>query len=213
MPDPLDWRYPEGRILVFAKAPLAGRVKPRLAAGIGGQEAAALYARLMEETVCTSVQAALAPVTLCVDGAHPDFIALGERHDLAIVSQQGTDLGMRMYHAIRNALEQADFAVLIGTDCPLMSADYLAQACESLRRGSEFVFGPAEDGGYVLVGARYAEPKLFSAMRWSTAHVMQQTRRRLRWLNRSCTELETLWDLDTREDLERLHALYGSVKV
>jgi len=198
---------------VFAKAPLAGRVKTRLAAGIGGQAAADLYARLMEDTVCTTVQAALAPVTLCVDRAHPDFIALGERYDLAIAGQQGTDLGMRMYQAIRNALQQADFAVLIGTDCPLMSADYLAQACESLRRGSEFVFGPAEDGGYVLAGARRAEPKLFSAMCWSTAHVMQQTRRRLRWLNRSCTELDTLWDLDTREDLERLHALSGSVKV
>jgi rSAM/selenodomain-associated transferase 1 len=206
MADPLSYRFPGGRILVFAKAPLAGQVKTRLAAVIGDRAAATLYTQLMQETVHTAVRAGLAPVTLCADAAHPAFSALSDEHDIAIEIQQGEDLGWRMHNAIERALAQADFAVLIGTDCPLMNADYLEQACQALHAGTEFVFGPADDGGYVLIGARSAEERLFRGMRWSTSHVMQQTRERLGWLNRSHAELETLWDLDTREDLERWQA-------
>ncbi|MFQ5644528.1 MAG: TIGR04282 family arsenosugar biosynthesis glycosyltransferase [Thiogranum sp.] len=210
MADPVRYRYPDGRILVFAKAPLAGRVKTRLAAGIGDRAALALYTQLMRDTVDTAVQAGLAPVTLCTDSPHSAFDALGEKYDIATEIQQGADLGMRMHNAMQHALAQADFVVLIGTDCPLMSAGYLAQACLALHTGTECVLGPADDGGYVLIGARSAEQGLFSDMRWSTGQVMQHTRERLRLLNRRHIELETLWDLDTPEDLERWQALSRS---
>ena len=207
------YRYPAGRILVFAKAPLAGQVKTRLASGIGDRAATALYEQLVRDTVTTAVQAKLAPVTLYAGSPHPLFVALGDEHDIPIKIQQGTDLGLRMHKAIQNELEQAEFVVLIGTDCPVMTADYLDQACRELCAGTGFVFGPAEDGGYVLIGARSAEKKLFTDMRWSTSQVMQHTRERLRLLNRQYAELETLWDLDTPEDLERWQALSRSASM
>ncbi len=195
---------------MFAKAPLAGQVKTRLAPGIGEQAAAALYAQLVRDTVTTAVQAKLAPVTLYAGSSHPLFDALGDEQNIAIKIQQGADLGLRMHNAIQNELEQADFVVLIGTDCPVMTADYLDQACRELRAGTEFVFGPAEDGGYVLIGARSAEEILFTDMRWSTSQVMQHTRERLCLLKQRYAELETLWDLDTPEDLERWQTVSGS---
>jgi hypothetical protein len=197
------YRYPTGRILVFAKAPLAGQVKTRLATAIGDEAAAALYEQLVRDTVSMSVQAKLAPVILYAASSHPLFVALGDEHGIGIKIQEGADLGLRMYKAIQGELEWADFVVLIGTDCPVMTADYLDQACGELCAGTKFVLGPAEDGGYVLIGARSAEEKVFTDMRWSTSQVMQHTRERLRLLNQRHAELDTLWDLDTPEDLER----------
>ena len=184
MDDSAAYRYPAGRILVFAKAPLAGQVKTRLASEIGHKAAATLYGQLVRDTVTTSVEARLAPVILYTGSSHPLFTALGDEHGIAIRTQQGADLGLRMHKAIQDELEQADFVVLIGTDCPAMSGDYLDQACQELHAGTEFVLGPAEDGGYVLIGARSAEKKLFTDMRWSTCKVMQHTRERLQLLNR-----------------------------
>ena len=198
---------------MFAKAPLVGQVKTRLASGIGDRAAVALYEQLVRDTVTTAVQEKLAPVTLYAGSTHPLFVALGDEHDIAIKIQQGANLGLRMHNAIQSELEQADFVVLIGTDCPVMTADYLDQACRELCAGTGFVFGPAEDGGYVLIGARSAEKKLFTDMRWSTSQVMQHTRERLRLLNRQYAELETLWDLDTPEDLERWQALSRSASM
>ena len=195
---------------MFAKAPLAGQVKTRLASGIGDRAAVALYEQLVLDTVTTAVQGKLAPVTLYAGSSHPLFVALGDEHGIGIKIQQGTDLGLRMYRAIQGELEQADFVVLIGTDCPVMTADYLDQACRELCTATEFIFGPVEDGGYVLIGARSAEEKLFTDMRWSTSQVMQHTRERLRLLNRQYAELETLWDLDTPKDLERWQTLSRS---
>jgi rSAM/selenodomain-associated transferase 1 len=197
------YRYPAGRILVFAKAPLAGQVKTRLASGIGDQAATKLYAQLVRDTVSTAIQEELAPVTVYADSLHPLFVELREKRGVGLKIQEGADLGLRMYQAIQTELQQADFVVLIGTDCPVMTGDYLAQACRELDAGTEFVLGPAEDGGYVLIGARSAEKELFTGMRWSTSQVMPHTRERLRLMHRRHAELDTLWDLDTPEDLER----------
>ncbi|HED19256.1 MAG TPA: glycosyltransferase [Gammaproteobacteria bacterium] len=227
MGDTIAYRYPAGRILVFAKAPLAGRVKTRLASGIGDQAAVTLYEQLVRDTVSMAVQAKIAPVTLYAESLHPLFAELINssyrrkpvssslkpldsgirRNDDRIKIQQGADLGLRMHRAIQDALEQADFVVLIGTDCPAMTGEYLNLACQELHAGTEFVFGPAEDGGYVLVGARSAEEELFTDMRWSTSQVMQHTRERLLLLNKQYAELDTLWDLDTPEDLKRWQAV------
>ena len=95
-------------------------------------------------------------------------------------------------------------ALLIGTDCPALTADHLRAAADVLRAGSDAVLIPAEDGGYVLIGARVPHPALFDAMPWGTAGVMAETRRRLVALGLSWREPATLWDVDVPADLERL---------
>jgi len=200
-----DYRYPDGRILVFAKAPVPGEVKTRLAAQIGKQAAAALYEQLLRDTLGMAVRAGLAPVELHVASptCHPLFLSLAERQPVEVRLQKGADLGQRMCNAIQAALRTGDFALLIGTDCPVMTAAYLQRACRQLDAGSAVVLGPAEDGGYVLIGARTCDECLFTNIPWSSDRVLQLTRARLQALKLPYSELDTLWDLDRLEDLRR----------
>ncbi len=98
-------------------------------------------------------------------------------------------------------------ALIIGTDCPALTPAHLRAAADILHGGDDAVALPAEDGGYVLIGTRSVQPALFTDMRWGTAEVMEETRRRLRKLGLSWQEPATLWDLDLPEDLDRLHEL------
>jgi glycosyltransferase A (GT-A) superfamily protein (DUF2064 family) len=95
-------------------------------------------------------------------------------------------------------------SLVIGTDCPVLSPDHLRTAADVLRGGSDAVVIPADDGGYALIGLRTPESSVFSAMRWSTPDVMDETRRRLRALGLSWQEPVTLWDVDVPEDLARM---------
>ncbi|WP_455235316.1 TIGR04282 family arsenosugar biosynthesis glycosyltransferase [Thiogranum longum] len=199
------WAYPSGRILVFAKAPVAGRVKTRLAARIGAQRAAELHAELVRSTLLTVTEAAIAPVELHVaqDQRHPVLESLATQQRIKIVPQQGADLGQRMSHALQHTLVDSRFALIIGTDCPVMTAEYLEQACRELDAGTDIIIGPAEDGGYVLIGMRHCRDVLFRNIPWGSGRVMEVTRQRLRQMDARYMELKTLWDIDRPEDLDR----------
>lgn len=196
-------RYPNGRLIVFAKAPVPGTVKTRLIPALGADGAAALAGRLIARTLDMAWHSAAAPLELHVDpdAAHPFFLSLAEAPPM--VAQQGSDLGKRMHHALTAALRGTDFAVLIGTDCPGMDGNYLQQACAALAEGCDAVLGPAEDGGYVLIGVRRPEPALFAGVEWGSDRVLAQTRARIAALGWKLFELPTLWDLDRPEDLAR----------
>jgi uncharacterized protein len=190
-------------VAVLAKAPIAGFAKTRLIAVLGAEGAALLQARLTERAVATACAAAVGPVTLWAtpDEAHPAFQALGADHGIALARQGDGDLGTRMLAAVAAT---AGPCLVIGTDCPTLSADHLRSSADILRGGGDAVVIPADDGGYVLIGMRRAQPALFADMRWSTPSVMQETRRRLRQLDLTWRELATLWDVDVPEDLERM---------
>jgi len=204
-------RYPDGRLLIFARLPQPGRTKTRLIPALGPQGAAQLHARMIRDTAERVLASGLAPAQLWVDADEDrDFI---ESYRTAFAGelylQSGNDLGSRMSHALEQALEQAAFAVLIGTDCPVLDKAYLERACALLAAGEAAVFGPAEDGGYVLVGVRRHAPQLFEGIAWGTSAVMAQTRQRLTALGRAYRELPVLWDVDRPEDLPRLYKLHA----
>lgn len=201
-------RYPNARILIFAKAPVPGYAKTRLIPVLGAQGAADLHARLIRRTVALAVESRLAPVEIWICGGEglEFFDAFQSVIDGRMHVQTGADLGARMGHALEQALGRADFAVLIGTDCPILGAAGLGEACASLNAGCDVVLGPAEDGGYVLIGLRRAAPSLFENIAWGTSDVLRQTRERIRRLEWVCHELPTLWDVDHPQDLERLGA-------
>ena len=96
--------------------------------------------------------------------------------------------------------------VLIGSDCPAITSDYLRTALCALSR-VDVVLGPAADGGYVLVGMKKAEREIFAGVDWGTSRVLQQTRERLRAIKRSCFELPVLNDIDRPEDLIHLDSV------
>ena len=94
----------------------------------------------------------------------------------------------------------ADFAILIGSDCPGIEPAYVEAAAARLQAGVPWVFGPAEDGGYGLVGTCRVDPAPFRDIDWGTARVMEQTRARCRAAGLAWEELDPLQDIDTHED-------------
>ena len=109
-----------------------------------------------------------------------------------------------MQRAFESALVHAARAILIGSDIPALSAQYLRDAERALAGGDDVVIGPAEDGGYVLVGLSHGDPELFRGIPWGGPKVLPETRRRIAALGWRLSELPALWDVDRPEDLERL---------
>jgi len=197
---------------VFAKAPTPGRVKTRLLPALGDAAAAALHRDLVERTLCTAAAAGLGQVELwCAPGTGDAFFAAcAARHDLVLREQGEGDLGARMARALELTLAAGSRGLLIGSDCPALTPEYLRAAAAALAEGHDAVIGPAEDGGYVLIGlARSPATALFEAIAWGSSTVMQETRTRLARLNWHWRELATLWDVDRPEDLLRLTRLRG----
>jgi rSAM/selenodomain-associated transferase 1 len=197
-------RAPEAvAIAILAKAP--GLAKTRLQSVLGEEGTAALQARLIARTLETARAAGTGPVTLWAspDTTHPALRTIALRPGLSLARQPEGDLGERM----RVALASACPALVIGTDCPALTADHLRAAADVLRSGIDVVVVPVEDGGYALIGAREAYPQLFNDLAWSTATVMADTRRRMTETDLTWRELEQLWDVDVPEDLERLERM------
>ncbi len=205
MAEGLNWAFPEARILVFAKSPFPGQVKTRLAAAIGPQEAARSYAQWLEQQVQILCRARLAPVEVWIspDTQYPLFQRLRDALGVSLHQQPAGDLGQRMLQVFQHTLEQHQTAILIGTDCPVMEADYVRRALNVLATGVSVVFGPAEDGGYVLIGQNRLHPELFNDIPWSSDQVMRRSRQQLMAARQEWAELETLWDIDTIHDYQR----------
>lgn len=201
--------HPRGRIVVFAREPRLGQVKSRLAKTLGAPAALALYRAMLARVGSLLQHAGLAPWDLWVTSnpSHKDFITLCNATNIYL--QKGADLGARMDFALSQTLDRADSdaVILIGTDCPALSADYLHGALAALESGSDVVLGPAEDGGYVLIGARRPISALFEAMPWGSDQVLARTLERLADSGLSYHLLETLWDVDYPDDIPRLKSL------
>ena len=193
-------------IAVFARAPVPGQCKTRLIPALGADGAAELHHRMLERTLACARTADVGPVSLwCApDTTHPAFAALaGPGVELRL--QTGGDLGARMLAAFV-AQPAGRPLLLIGTDCPALTAEHLRACAECLRAGDDAVFLPTEDGGYFLVGLQAPQPALFDTMPWSTDQVMPETRRRLGRAGLRWREPATLWDINTPDDLARLRA-------
>jgi len=140
-------------LIVFAKAPVAGRAKTRLIPALGAEGAAALAARLLDHAMQQAAEAGLGAIELCVtpDATHPLLQAAAARHG-AVLSVQGEgDLGARMQRALSRRLAGHARVLLIGTDAPSLDAGVLRAAAQALA-AHDAVFVPALDGGYALVG-------------------------------------------------------------
>ncbi|MFO1372213.1 MAG: TIGR04282 family arsenosugar biosynthesis glycosyltransferase [Candidatus Competibacteraceae bacterium] len=198
--------FPKARLLIFAKAPVAGQVKTRLAAQLGIRGAAELYKRLLHRTLTLAHSPPLCPVELwCApDTRHGFFIACRRDYGVRLRRQCSGDLGRRMNYALNRTLAAGHQAVLIGGDCVSLGMPELRAAFTLLAEGCEAVLGPAVDGGYVLIGLRRACPALFQSIAWSTPTVLAATRRRLRRVGMDWGELPVGWDVDTPADLRRL---------
>ncbi|MCP3867340.1 MAG: glycosyltransferase [Gammaproteobacteria bacterium] len=204
-------QFPDSRILIFAKAPVPGQVKTRLIPAVGANEACRLHRRMLEAAVSAAVSGGVAPVNCwCAPSTdHPDFRKLAVQYGIGLECQTGVDLGERMRGAAEATLHNAGSVLLTGTDCPGLTPSHFRQALEWLNSGSDAVLGPAEDGGYVLLGLRRIHPTLFNKIPWGDDQVLSITRSRLVALGWKWQELETLQDIDRPEDLDRYRKRYS----
>jgi rSAM/selenodomain-associated transferase 1 len=192
------------QLAIFAKAPIAGYAKTRLIPSLGAEGAAELQAYLFQRTMQTALASPLRPITLwCApDCDHPVFLSAAEQYGFTTHVQAGDDLGERMFRAFEQLTRRSP-ALLIGTDCPTLSADHLMRCATALVGGTDAAFIPAEDGGYALIGLRKPVWRLFEGMPWGTGDVMRLTRDRLREEHLSAFETDQLWDVDTPADYYR----------
>jgi hypothetical protein len=192
-------------VIVFAKAPVAGLAKTRLAPALGAEGAAALAERMLRHALAQATAAEVGPVELCAapDAAHPALRAAAAAHGASLTEQGTGDLGLRMHRALARSLMRHGRALLIGTDAPSLSAARLRNASQALQ-DHDAVFLPALDGGYALVGQRRPDPRWFSDMSWSHDRVMEETRERLRAAGVRWAELPAVADVDEPADLAHL---------
>lgn len=202
-------KYPDARILVFCRAPVPGEVKTRLVPALGESGASALHQELASRVINAALASELAPVALWCEPAidHPFFHGY-ESRGVSLHAQSGADLGMRMHDALSASLEDPAVgrAVLVGTDLPTLNSEYLENAIELLAE-HDAVIGPAEDGGYGLIGLRSAAPAIFDRIEWGGDQVCADTCRQFNRLGWHWALLPLLWDVDRPADVERFHAL------
>lgn len=197
-------------LLIFAREPVPGAVKTRLAQAIGAERAARVYTDLLSTTLGHAHSAWRAGIVSRLElwctseGDTPFLRGISSAFGAKRYPQADGNLGQRMAHAIAEALGRSPAVLLIGTDCPLLDPIRLAEAA-ALLAVHDAVLGPAEDGGYVLIGARRLVP--LDNVRWSTPHAFADTAAGFARAAIRFATLPVAWDVDRPADLERWDAL------
>ncbi len=193
------------RLLIFTKAGIPGQVKTRLIADLGVAQATRVHDVLLQHLSQQVRQLRGVDIQMCCapTATHSYFSNFHWRKQ----DQQGGDLGERMFNALRHALGEAEKVVLVGSDCPGLTASYISRAFYLLDY-AEGVLGPAEDGGYALIGLKCVDRTLFEGISWGGESVLEQTLQRIDALGWSVHLLDSVWDVDYPDDLRRLQARF-----
>lgn len=191
---------------MLARSPIPGRVKTRLIPALGEEGACDMQRLLLARALALPATGFSQRFVWLDDLPDPALEVLAERHGWTLVEQPAGDLGERMRRIATLGLAESDAVVLIGNDCPALDGRYLQAAREALHQ-QPVVIGPAEDGGYVLLGLRQVDATLFSHLPWGTDQVLALTRQRVERLGWGACLLDALWDVDRPEDLARLAGL------
>ena len=188
---------------IFAKAPIQGFVKTRLIAELGDKKATDVYIELLDRTINLALTSEYKTQIWCAPNQQHDFFQFNkQKYGVILKDQLGRGLGERMQYALRQGLKEVDEVMLIGADCPVFTTEYLVKAFEALRL-SDVVLGPAEDGGFVLVGCRRTHEKMFDGVNWGHSTVLEQTVDAITKAGLTSQLLPMLWDVDTLADLKR----------
>lgn len=192
------------KLLIFTKAPILGEVKTRLQPEYSKKQSLKLHEYLALNTLQKVEKLINCEIDLCCTPSrnYIFFLKCENQYPINLVDQLGDNLGERMAFALSSALQTHEKVLIIGTDCPELNESYINQALEKLDE-YDAVIGPADDGGYVLLGLKCFSPELFSDINWGTDSVLHQTRNVLKKMNWLWFELEVQYDIDRPEDLKR----------
>jgi len=187
-------------LIIFYKNPIAGKVKTRLAARIGVQAALRVYQMLAAHTATVAAHVNASRFIYYSDAV--EYTEPWTSPGFERFVQKGSDLGQRMQRAFEEVFEKGFKEVLIiGTDCKTINAAIIEDAFRSLSQ-CDVVLGPAEDGGYYLMGMNQLHKDLFGNKAWSTSTVLSSTLQDCNNLRLNVHLLPTLRDVDEFEDLD-----------
>ncbi|PCI03538.1 MAG: hypothetical protein COB79_00750 [Zetaproteobacteria bacterium] len=191
------------RVIILSKAPVAGKVKTRLMPEYSAQEAANLQQK-MTTAVLRKVLSRFDDVWLAVDDLKHPFFQLLQRDFAFDLRHQGDgDLGNRLERLLRASFDDDSEPVMfLGTDSPHIGVSRYEEALPALSR-HDIVIGAVEDGGYDLIAMSSCQSSLFRGIPWSSGSVLEETLRKINKLKLSVHVLETSFDLDRPQDLER----------
>jgi rSAM/selenodomain-associated transferase 1 len=194
---------------LFAKAPRAGFAKTRLIPTLGESGAAAVAKRMLENTLAECQRALtqvnddyrLAAELWATPGVGaPAWAAIELPSSIEALNQPVGDLGKRMATAAEQGLQRAEGIILLGSDCPAITAASLHWAAKALLSHDSCMI-PTFDGGYALLGLRHFSPHLFADIVWSTDTVASVTRQRIAECGMSLAEQDKVHDIDEAADL------------
>ncbi len=193
-------------LLIFAKNIEYGKVKTRLAATIGNEQALIVYQKLIEHTIAITKKISVDKIVY-----YSDSIVEKDTWENNIYQkklQSGNDLGERMKNAFKSSFTAGyDKVIIIGTDCFELNEGLISIAFEKMN-DDDLVLGPAKDGGYYLLGMKNFHPSLFENIEWSSVKVLKQTLTTAMRLNLSVFLLPQLSDIDREADLKDYSALF-----
>ena len=197
----------QNALIIFIKNPELGKVKTRIAKELGDDAALMIYRELLEITQNSARQANCQRILF-----YSDFIDESDEWDNSLYSkelQQGDDLGERMKNAFAFVFNNyaIKYAVIIGSDCPHLATWHIERAFSGLGT-HDFSLGPAQDGGYYLLGMRELHGEIFENKTWSTSTVLADTHNQIRAMRKSCYLLPSLADVDTIDNIPLLWKEY-----
>lgn len=187
------------KLIIFIKAPRRGEVKTRLARDIGDEAACEAYCTLVDTLLNQLAELPEVELRVTPDDASAE-IKPWLRSNWQLRPQGQGSLGERLQTAFTDSFNRgAERVVIIGSDCPFITADDIHDAWTALH-DSEVVIGPACDGGYWLIGLRQLQPTLFDGIAWSTETVFRETLQRAEAARLRVQVLRELSDVDTEAD-------------
>jgi rSAM/selenodomain-associated transferase 1 len=193
-------------LIVFARLPVAGSVKTRLAKTLGEDFAVRFYRACAEHTFNECRKAASTGMDIFVfysDEKDKELMKKWTGNDFRLLPQSGEDIGKRMFNAFKIVFDEGvNRAILIGTDVPDISSGIISKALTSLNN-TELVIGPAKDGGYYLIGMKKLYGFLFENIEWGTGKVFAGTLDKINMNNLDKKIITELYDIDTEEDITK----------
>ncbi len=192
-------------LIIFARYPVSGKVKTRLASSFGKEFALGFYkecSRYLFTIVVRNQNDFFTPFLFCSEKDELNKMINWAGSGFEYYYQEGNDLGERMSNAFNKVFTVgAKKAVIVGTDVPDVSKNLIASTFKLLDE-KDFVIGPSTDGGYYLLGMKNLNSNLFSGISWSTEAVLNQTINRITKNNFSFAKLEELYDIDDERSLK-----------
>ncbi len=195
-------------VMQFAKWPEAGRVKTRLMPELGAEGAMNAHVRLslavLENLIASGHDVRFLWDRQLDDAPEAASPILEQLEVLGVGQswQHGDVLGERMMQALESGLQRVAKAMVVGSDCPSVDAEYVRLAVATLDE-VDVVLGPSNDGGYVLIGARVVVPGMLAGVAWGTQNALEQTCDRLAQAGLTFALLPEKWDVDEPEDWRR----------